>query len=387
MYSRKRLYRKAKESYKNCRYDFYGSIQKSSSEVYGIVQVINIEQKNLETIIQAFFVSDIKLFKFGKETYVFSAETSEAILPLEELTNYIQDQIKEYKVEIPCYSSILYNKSIPHKDIIEILFGGLNICKRYGTGKVILMDFENVSTYDLFGITKQGYIPFYQPIFDADRRQVTGVESLVRWSSNNQLFPPNVFVPTAIKRNLIAGIDIKVITEALKLNNQLSEMKKSQIPISINVSPESFSDSFISRIESLLKIYAPESVQHIVFDFKLSDFDVCIIEWLKSIVNLGFGLCIKVDQFDAIKLEAIHKRVHFDYAKVDKKFIRQKSYGTIHNFFKAEGVHVIGVYIESEEEEELVKHFDIRELQGFRYEKPINQVVLYEKYILRNWAV
>ena len=118
----------------------------------------------------------------------------------------------------------------------------------------------------------------YLRIYDIKKAKIVGFETLARWKNKDKFLNPNVFIPIAIKRNLISHIDFGITEDAFK--NYLKLVNKKLVDenfiIEINVAKESLSEWFVERLDSLVRRYKDVPVNNILIDidmiaFKVSD--------------------------------------------------------------------------------------------------------------------
>jgi EAL domain-containing protein (putative c-di-GMP-specific phosphodiesterase class I) len=90
----------------------------------------------------------------------------------------------------------------------------------------------------------------YQPVFDADRRLVIGVEALLRWDRPGPgPVPPAVFVPIAEQSGLIDELGGWTIRQACRDGLAWSDIK-----VSVNVSPAQFRNpNFDNQLTAILR--------------------------------------------------------------------------------------------------------------------------------------
>ena len=95
---------------------------------------------------------------------------------------------------------------------------------------------------------------FYQPQFNLQSGDVTGMEALVRWRHPERgLIPPSNFIPLAEETGLIVELGEWVLKEACRQMKRWVSEGKYQYPVSVNLSPRQFRDQeFPTKLAAIL---------------------------------------------------------------------------------------------------------------------------------------
>lgn len=383
-------------AYSNSKFSFLKHVKNHRSKCYAYVEfreVVKLKSSNEEydwihDIFSKKATQDgFNIFKLGGNSFVLCWDFIPAQYKLD-IQSYIDEVVRE--VIINDYTPIYFNTIVlldennaVGNDVIDVLVSGVNMSKRKGYNNITVLDFENDITFNEFGISNSGIIPFFQPVFEHDSTKVKGLETFARWSTNNQLFPPNTFIPMAIKKNLIVGIDFKILKEVFRLYEQLSLRKSNaaNIPISVNISKQTLSYSFIQRLKDILHNFNNFDPSTMYFDFKLSEIRDLEIVLLYDLLKLGFKICIKVDVFDADYLMSIYETITYHSVKLEVKYTTSNDFPKLKKFFTQNDVKIIGTYVESLDEVNEFRNKGVKLMQGFYYEEPIDLRHLREKYL------
>ncbi len=93
----------------------------------------------------------------------------------------------------------------------------------------------------------------YQPLIHWPRRQVCGLEALVRWKDPaNGLISPAEFIPIAEETGLIVAVGEWVLGAALRQNRMWQQQGRPLLPVSVNLSPRQFREKDL--VNSLRRI-------------------------------------------------------------------------------------------------------------------------------------
>lgn len=109
----------------------------------------------------------------------------------------------------------------------------------------------------MFEAVRNGeFLLHYQPIVDAQTRQIMGFEALMRWMRPDiGLVPPIQFIPMAEDNGLINLLGAWALKSACVQLKRFEEAAGRQLYVSVNVSPRQFrSDQFLKMMDEALKL-------------------------------------------------------------------------------------------------------------------------------------
>lgn len=109
----------------------------------------------------------------------------------------------------------------------------------------------------MFEAVRNGeFLLHYQPIVDAQTRQIMGFEALMRWMRPDiGLVPPIQFIPMAEDNGLINLLGAWALKSACVQLKRFEEIAGRQLYVSVNVSPRQFrSDQFLKMMDEALKL-------------------------------------------------------------------------------------------------------------------------------------
>jgi diguanylate cyclase (GGDEF)-like protein len=107
----------------------------------------------------------------------------------------------------------------------------------------------------MFQAVREGeFLLYYQPIVDANTRQIQGFETLMRWMHPTLgLVPPIQFIPIAESNGLINLLGAWALKSACVQLKHFEEIAKRPLYISVNVSPRQFrNDQFLDVLDDAL---------------------------------------------------------------------------------------------------------------------------------------
>lgn len=222
----------------------------------------------------------------------------------------------------------------------------------------------------------------YQPKFDLRKKQISGVEALLRWKHPQLgLLPPGQFIPVAEETDLIFPIGSWVIKTACAQNMAWQRQGLPPISIAVNVSPRQLMDENLLRdIDNALTVSGidPKFLQiEITESMVMIDVERAI-RVLDTINDRGVRLAI--DDFGTgYSSMSMLKRFPIDTIKIDRSFIRELPQNAqdkaiaqaIINMGKALGLTTVAEGVETIEQLQFLHDHACDEVQGFLFSKPV----------------
>lgn len=222
-------------------------------------------------------------------------------------------------------------------------------------------------------INKNAVIPYYQPIFNADK-EVLKYECLVRiLDKNEEVFPPSLFLETAKKVKKYTEIE-KIIIE-----KSFSEIENTDNVISVNLLARDMSDSNVSNfVISMLKKYnvAKQVIFEILENENIENMDR-VAKFLDHVKKMGCKVAI--DDFGTGYSNFSYLiTMKPDYIKIDGSLIKnlekdKNSYAIVSSiivFAKKLNIKTIAEFVHNEEVFKICKDLGVDEFQGFYLGEP-----------------
>ncbi len=238
-------------------------------------------------------------------------------------------------------------------------------------------------------VARKQWILYYQPQLSLVRRQLIGLEALLRWRHPQKgLLSPSYFIEMAEELGIIGDIGQWVLEEAVR---QLAKWKKSgiQIPkVAVNISPKQFQHCPLAeKIAHLTDRYQidPKNLELEITESAIMKKSPHIQNQLQQLQKLGISMAI--DDFGTGYSSLSYLReLPVDKIKIDQSFIRdilidkndEAIVEAIIAMAKALKISVVAEGIESEEQEKLLLKKGCRQGQGFLYAKPMTPEKLEE---------
>ena len=216
----------------------------------------------------------------------------------------------------------------------------------------------------------------YQPQYDRDGEQITGVETLLRWNHPVRGFvSPAMFIPLAERHGMIGPITQWVLDRAMSETESLGDMT-----ISFNASAVEFADpSFVDELAVLIarRRFDPRRLEIEVTETAV------LAEEDEVRRNMGrlhqLGLKIALDDFGVGYSSLSHLRLFpFDKLKIDRAFVtgcadNVQSATLVHAVVaigRSLGMKVVAEGVETEEQRKFHKIAVVHAMQGYLFAKP-----------------
>jgi diguanylate cyclase (GGDEF)-like protein len=178
----------------------------------------------------------------------------------------------------------------------------------------------------MFEAVRNGeFLLHYQPIVDANTRQIVGFEALMRWQHPDLgLVPPVRFIPMAESNGLINLLGAWALKTACVQIQQFSESAGRPLYIAVNVSPRQFKNGqFLQIMDDALSLSELDGSQLLVeITEGILMSDPALAETLLASIRAR-GVRIAIDDFGTgYSSLAYLKRFPISVLKIDRAFIK-----------------------------------------------------------------
>lgn len=235
---------------------------------------------------------------------------------------------------------------------------------------------------------------YYQPIvcLKDGRVECGGAEALIRWNSSKMGFiSPAEFIPLAEYLGLINPIGDHVLREACEACKAWNENGKPDYKVNVNLSVvQLLQNDIVEKVKSAIEETGIDPA-HLTLEVTES-LAINDMERMKVILSniKALGVKIALDDFGTGYSSLNHIReIPFDIIKVDQTFARgiaEDAYAQSFIKLVAELAETIGVSvcvegIETVEQVELLHNMKVSFVQGYLYDRPMEQSLFEEKYV------
>ncbi|MFK7746699.1 MAG: putative bifunctional diguanylate cyclase/phosphodiesterase [Roseobacter sp.] len=219
----------------------------------------------------------------------------------------------------------------------------------------------------------------YQPQFDAQTLEITGLEALVRWdSAKHGLIMPQDFLQTAEDMGLLAQFDELVLRRALYDMKTWQSAGLVVPPISVNVSAHRLNDPSLGDQLRVLNLPAG-MLSFELLESAFLDARNDVIDKNLKIIN-GMGIDVEIDDFGsghasiASLLQISPKRLKIDRFLIEPivRSLRQRELvKTIIGIGHMLGIQVVAEGVETKEHIAILQKMGCCYLQGYGLSRPM----------------
>ncbi|WP_428608150.1 EAL domain-containing protein [Sedimenticola sp.] len=223
---------------------------------------------------------------------------------------------------------------------------------------------------------------YYQPQFNQETSQITGMEALLRWHHPRRgLISPDRFIPLAEETGLILPIGEWVLETACR---QLKQFQRAGYPgliVAVNVSVRQLEGQDMAEVlQQVIDKTAinPASLEIEITESTMMEDPERMIEALGTLKKLGIRLAL--DDFGTGHSSLAYlQRFPFDKIKIDRAFVRNITQSeddaaiamTIGAMAKSLKLEVIAEGVETEAQMAFLKHCGCKNIQGYLISKPV----------------
>ncbi|KAF3982447.1 MAG: EAL domain-containing protein [Methylococcales symbiont of Hymedesmia sp. n. MRB-2018] len=246
-------------------------------------------------------------------------------------------------------------------------------------------------TYLRSAIVKNELSLVYQPVVDIVTNEAVSAEALLRWEHPRLGFiSPVEFIPLAEESGLIKAIGNWVVLNVAKDIQRWKAMGLKPIAISINKSPAQFSKQLCD--ENWNDIFEAHDIplSNITLEITETIFMEKGRNYIDHLSKLkSLGVQIALDDFGT-GYSSLSYLKHFpvDILKIDREFIKDITTNdsdallveSIIILAEKMNIKVIAEGVETEEQLNILKHYNCRYVQGYYFSKPLT-VNKFERYL------
>ncbi|MFD1065980.1 putative bifunctional diguanylate cyclase/phosphodiesterase [Oceanobacillus locisalsi] len=232
------------------------------------------------------------------------------------------------------------------------------------------------------GLENNQFYMVYQPKVSPEEGIVTSCEALIRWKHPDfQEISPGEFIPLAEELGMINDIGDWVIENVCRQLQQWESLGYDLLPVSINLSSSQFLQvNFTEKFWSHLQTYRvhPAWIQIEITESLFIDNMKYVQQILETMKEQGIKVAL--DDFGTgYSSLAYLQKLDLDILKIDKSLIRgisnvstkKEIATTIVQLGKSLGMKVVAEGVENKDEMEILCRYDIDEIQGYYYSKPL----------------
>src|SRR6202050_101528 len=226
------------------------------------------------------------------------------------------------------------------------------------------------------------FLLLYQPKFNLQTGEITGVEALIRWVHPQRgMISPAQFVPLAEECGLILSIGRWVLLEACKQARAWSDAGLGIVPVAVNVSAAEFGDKdFLSGVRATLIAtgVAPPNLELELTETVLMNDAESAVKTLRALKSIGVQLAI--DDFGTgFSSFTYLQRFPVDALKLDRSFVQEITedhtdatiLSAMINIGNSLKQRVIAEGIETRAQLKFLQRHECGEGQGYYFSRPV----------------
>jgi PAS domain S-box-containing protein/diguanylate cyclase (GGDEF)-like protein len=230
-------------------------------------------------------------------------------------------------------------------------------------------------------LEKDEFVLHYQPKVDVDKRNIVGVEALIRWQSPEfGLVPPMKFIPLMEETGLILDVGAWALRRAAADHRKWVEQRLSAPRVAVNVSAIQLRQKgFVDAVEqAIIEGTAPTGIDLEITESLVMEDIEGNIEKLKAVRDLG--LRIAIDDFGTgYSSLGYLVKLPVQALKIDRSFIitMLKNFdtmtvvSTIISLAHSLKLKVIAEGVDEEEQAEKLRLLRCDEMQGYLFSRPL----------------
>jgi diguanylate cyclase (GGDEF)-like protein/PAS domain S-box-containing protein len=234
----------------------------------------------------------------------------------------------------------------------------------------------------------------FQPRLALGRQRITGVEALLRWTSEEYgEIPPNHFIPLAEESGLILVIGEWVLREACRTLRKWHDQGMTGLSMAVNVSVLQLLRGDFAEV--VRRVLEDTGVPPTALELELTE-SVLMANAEQTEAKLdairAMGVSLAIDDFGTGYSSLSYlKRLPITTLKIDKSFISDLNQNaddtaittTIITMAHSLGLNVVAEGVESETQMRFLSHYCCDEIQGHWLSRPIDPGRCLE--FIRNW--
>lgn len=298
---------------------------------------------------------------------------------------------RNQNLRIGASAGIANHRHSPHSLSDALVHADIALYRAKSHGKGRFVTFDKAHSLELLersrkadeiiqGIENSHFVPFFQPIVDAETHRIVALEMLARWEHPTEgLLTPDRFLDLANDLNVMKLIDAQVFTGALDLFAGLKAEGLVLPRLSINVSNKRLLEQNFIETLATAKATGIEIDVELLETIYLDDPPEELLLQLDRVRELGIGLSI--DDFGTGHASVAGLiQIDPDKVKIDRRFIdpmldSKRSLNIVQTLLGLCAlleIEVVAEGVESMAQAELLRSLGCQYLQGYAFMRPVS---------------
>lgn len=276
--------------------------------------------------------------------------------------------------ELLAYIEYLLEQA-PRKEVCEVIYSDEKSQDGYAFNKKVESYMKTALERDLFEV-------YFQPIYSVSEDRFITLEALSRLKHPEYGYiSPMIFITLAEKNGMIGRLGLLQFNRICRFMNQHTELFSRIRNIKINLSPaELLKEGYANQLLQIMEQYhlKKEWFQFEITETVATEYTDTLISAVRSFTEAGIGLCL--DDFGSgySNLNAVLK-LPFSVIKLDRSLLNGITTDTqVSMFYRSitwtlheMGYMLVAEGVETAEEMELLRRWNVDMIQGFYYARPM----------------
>lgn len=228
-------------------------------------------------------------------------------------------------------------------------------------------------------LDKKDFEVFYQPIFNAQTKEITGVESLIRWQLNGDFVPPAEFIEIAENTGQVIPLGEQVLDMVLAHIKQHPQLQN--IKVTVNVSAQQLQRYDFPKFLAERLAYHQVAASNVTLELTEGVFAGETVSTIAALQRLrDMGCNVAIDDFGTgFSSLSYLNRLPADIIKIDRVFTHgiaddPELFAVVQKIIelcKQLNKRVVVEGIEDEVQLQIFEQLGVERVQGFLFARPM----------------
>ncbi|GEM_PF-1269970 len=246
----------------------------------------------------------------------------------------------------------------------------------YFSDNEVLLSFEEA-------LNNNEFVPYFQPIVDAQTGRIVMAEALVRWvSPKHGIISPTLFIPILERHGGLSRIDMLMEGKIIEMQRRRLAKGQPVIPIDINLSWVDFSDKkFVSQLFQHIEDHSlpKDLIRYEITETALSEIAENRLDVLSFFNKHGINMLI--DDFGQGYSFGSMRDVEFNIIKLDKSLIDRIGQSrkndllleSLISMFHKMSAKIVAEGVETDIQLKYLREIGCDYIQGYYFYKPMDE--------------
>ncbi len=229
-------------------------------------------------------------------------------------------------------------------------------------------------------VSNKEFLIYYQPQIDLKKKNIIGVEALLRWKKGNKFIPPVKFIEVLENTGMIVDVGKWILKEICKQIKKW-EKKGLNLKVAVNISTVQLeSEDFVSSVRNILRRTKCKASK---FEFEITE--TAFVKSIEHSANVlkalnRMGIKISIDDFGTGYSSLLYlKKFPISSIKIDREFIKdilqdkddETIVKSIISLAKNFGIKTVAEGVETKEQLNILTFLGCSYIQGYLFLPPV----------------